>query len=688
MDLLYLKLQHSARADLLRGCNSIKPLQQQQEQEEICFEELRAKLYQYRFDYSKLNIDQQYITTGSPTSAVTATSKPRMVKRASKPSILVCRANKKNILLTNKSKERKSLGRHPTIAKHTLGSTALQHPHRKSMGITDSRHKRLTAAFQKINKLDTFEKHSSNGMTLKNAMLMVEEKEEEEKEGQDGTLLSTQPEKVKELGSYQVSHRQQAKESEAQVVSDVQRPSTSFKLINDELIGRKGQRQDIQKPFSEHPLDLDGKKSVRRETPTMVPLPHSPQFVRERMERYNLYRHKAFHDYRDENNKSLTTDRLKQWFPPPSTSAGMKALSSSTLAQHQHLRLIDLGERQFHVIRKIGEGGMANVYLVQNTKDLTIHSLKIQQPPHAWEFYIVYQLYHRKKHRERIQANKSRGSGSSTHSATTGAYDGGGAHSRLNLLLINEFFYYKNASFLLMEYIPYGTLLDALNLYRPSQIFMPEPIVLLFMSQLLSQLVHLHQLHIVHNDLKLDNVLLLSTYKNRHDKNRGNKQTRLPTLYLIDYGQSIDVLALLNKSQMMTNSGHKHNLLVKANWPPTCPKADFPYLNEGYYPFHADYWQLAAMAHWLLFGSPMRTYKKKTDCSLNAFVLYQSIKRYWHKHLWARFFHLLLNPSMAETQDASTVLLQQLADEFWTAGKDVDLSLISAFNDLLLYRQR
>lgn len=266
---------------------------------------------------------------------------------------------------------------------------------------------------------------------------------------------------------------------------------------------------------------------------------------------------------------------------------------------------------------------MANIYLVQSTKTQSYYSIKVQKPPHPWEFYILSEIHERRQQQEFPRC-----------------------------LHVYGFFQFLDTSYIVMDYNQNGTLLDVLNLYRTKQRSpcMPEPIALSFTLQLLEQIIALHRIQIVHNDLKLDNIMLGT---------RNSRLKKLPPLIMIDFGRSID-LSILGDT-----------CVCKANWPPACLQSDYPLLNEQYHPVHVDYWQLATMAHLLLFGVPMKYTKNNKD----HYRIQQTIKRYWHKPLWLAFFEFMLNPHEKDT-------LQELVQEFETEEQHIPSKLIDDFISL------
>jgi checkpoint serine/threonine-protein kinase len=389
-------------------------------------------------------------------------------------------------------------------------------------------------------------------------------------------------------------------------VVNVSTRNVPFKLIKPTTISNS-QRQSLIKRRSTpaQPSEL------KLETFNVVQLPHKPGFIENQIQVHGLLNRGDYHLFKDEIAQVILR-KLRSWFP-----------LNDNQQKHRQLKMIQLGNYRFRVVKRLGQGGMAHVFLAQDTSNLTFYGLKVQQPAHPWEYYILCQLHQRLDR--------------------TSDYS-------MNLLPIHQFYQYQDASFLLMSHICHGTLLDALNLYRPNQSYMPEPIVLLLAMQLLKEMMVLHMLQIVHYDLKLDNIMLMFT-----------DSTGMPNIMMIDFGHSVDLMALAPGTQ------------CKALWPP-----DFPFLNQAHYPIHADYWQMAAMVHLLLFGCPMHA----TKSSRNEYTINQTIKRYWHKAVWTRFFQVLLNPISPPPYDSHSVLKELLTD-FEAASGNVSNTHTQNFITLL-----
>ncbi|OAD02481.1 hypothetical protein MUCCIDRAFT_82868 [Mucor lusitanicus CBS 277.49] len=344
----------------------------------------------------------------------------------------------------------------------------------------------------------------------------------------------------------------------------------------------------------------------------VVQLPHNPGFIAHQLMLSGVLDRETYHFLN--TSSAAQTAKLKAWFHG-------KASNKLVLKEP-----IVLDKDSFHVVRQLGQGGLANVYLVQHAETAAYYGLKVQQPAHPWEYYILCQIHSRKS-------------------------------TDINVLDAYAFYHYSDASFLLMQLIRHGTLLDALNLYRPSKAYMPESVVVVIIAHLLQELIKLHHIHIVHNDLKLDNIMLVSSSSSQRNA------AEFPRIMMIDFGHSIDVSALPPHSS------------CQANWAPACARSDFPKLNQPHPPYHADYWQLAAMAHLLLYGTLMLTSRTRDG----HYSILQPIRRYWHKDLWTAFFDILLNPTL----DSEHVKLQDLLHQFQQASQHLPQHEISSFVSML-----
>ncbi|KAL0145292.1 kinase-like domain-containing protein [Mucor lusitanicus] len=412
------------------------------------------------------------------------------------------------------------------------------------------------------------------------------------------------------LNSYQVDQHEDVHTVHVLVVPDVHQPlRCHLNWINLKLQHTHAQMSFVDAPStillqkeaavfphsSNKVIPVQEKEDKPNDHQQVVQLPHNPGFIAHQLMLSGVLDRETYH--------FLNTS---SWFHG-------KASNKLVLKEP-----IVLDKDSFHVVRQLGQGGLANVYLVQHAETAAYYGLKVQQPAHPWEYYILCQIHSRKS-------------------------------TDINVLDAYAFYHYSDASFLLMQLIRHGTLLDALNLYRPSKAYMPESVVVVIIAHLLQELIKLHHIHIVHNDLKLDNIMLVSSSSSQRNA------AEFPRIMMID-------LVIPSTS-------------CQANWAPACARSDFPKLNQPHPPYHADYWQLAAMAHLLLYGTLMLTSRTRDG----HYSILQPIRRYWHKDLWTAFFDILLNPTL----DSEHVKLQDLLHQFQQASQHLPQHEISSFVSML-----
>uniref|UniRef100_A0A3Q1G9H7 Protein kinase domain-containing protein n=1 Tax=Acanthochromis polyacanthus TaxID=80966 RepID=A0A3Q1G9H7_9TELE len=141
---------------------------------------------------------------------------------------------------------------------------------------------------------------------------------------------------------------------------------------------------------------------------------------------------------------------------------------------------ISMGNSSLRVDCILGEGAFATVYQATNPMTSERMVLKVQKPANPWEFYINTQLD------ARLQPDIRH-----FYSSICSAH------------------LFSNGSVLLTELHNYGTLLNAVNIYRTlGDKVMPQPLVLYFTICILHMVEQLHSIHIIHADIKPDNFML------------------------------------------------------------------------------------------------------------------------------------------------------------------------------------
>lgn len=264
----------------------------------------------------------------------------------------------------------------------------------------------------------------------------------------------------------------------------------------------------------------------------------------------------------------------------------------------------NLGTIRYTMKRKLGEGGTSSVYELQGSLALKVESVMCN----AWEFYIMRQAAQRCKQPSHVVA-------------------------------VHEYYAYRTTTFMVMDLAKHGTLLDALNEHRLKYLTsaMSEARALCIIIELLDALCDLHGAGIIHGDVKMENVVVIESSPSKGDR-----------VAFIDFGRAMD-LTLVSSP----------NIRIYPRWRPVKPGTIDPPISSPWLPWALDYWGLAGIAHWLLFGNQIRVRKVAQQQGSSRWVLREHIKRYWHKTFWDDFFDQLMNPSTAAT--TSTAPAQLLA---------------------------
>jgi checkpoint serine/threonine-protein kinase len=295
--------------------------------------------------------------------------------------------------------------------------------------------------------------------------------------------------------------------------------------------------------------------------------------------------------------------------------------------------------RQYTVRRELGKGAFAPVYLVdslpatnedEDEKPAQMgqgefgvqrndqEAIKMEEPPSAWEFYIIQ------------QARRRLGSTRSTDSIVN-AY---------------EMHLFEDEGYLIEEYRNQGTLLDLVNICRAEGSnggVMDEQLVMFFTIELFRTVEALHAKGIIHGDIKADNVLVrLNNLANDGAWSSQFSPTGMGSwsekgITLIDFGRGIDIKAFQPTVQFI------------ADWKTS--DADCAEMREMRpWTYQVDYHGLAGVVHSLLYGKYLETITER-GATLGAgatktYRIRESLKRYWQTELWGEVFNLLLNPLM------------------------------------------
>ena len=316
----------------------------------------------------------------------------------------------------------------------------------------------------------------------------------------------------------------------------------------------------------------------------------------------------------------------------------------------------------FTIRRELGKGAFAPVYLAEECSstngdsDINLVAVKSEDPPTAWEFYIMAVLEARLPSGHRDIAS---------------------------FLRPRAMHLFQDEGYLFEEYRDQGTLLDLVNVVRSDpisgQTTVDESVAMFFTVELIRAVVTMHSYGILHGDLKADNCLVrfddLGTSETEWSlqyQPDGSAGWSVKGLTLIDFGRSIDLTQFRPDVQFI------------ADW--KTGKQDCIEMRElRPWTFQVDYFGMAGIVHFLLFGKYIEDMilEPKDESGRPDFLgerkkyrIREGLRRYWQTELWSRFFDLTLNPLChlsAETNGRMPIsgglqTLQQEMEE-WLVGE-------------------
>jgi len=305
---------------------------------------------------------------------------------------------------------------------------------------------------------------------------------------------------------------------------------------------------------------------------------------------------------------------------------------------------ITLGDNVFGVKEMLGSGAYAQVFSAipmpeasantnSNIAVAVAVALKVESPPCPWEWYIGKALH--------------------------GRVSDGASHYFINP---TQLLSGRKASIFIAPRGSYGSLQDAINTFLSKGQVPDEALALHFTKELLYILKQLHDAHIVHADVKPDNLLVVVNPSASHDENA------LPvvSLQLIDFGRSIDLELLPSDCRLAGDSDTDAFRCVEM-------REGNPWLHQ------ADSYGVACVAHCLLFGEYMEVERLVEVASGRTTLRPKSVlRRYWATTLWECIFDTLLNKSGGSEPPVVDELIERIEEHFETskqARKKLDVEL-------------
>ncbi|XP_037484784.1 mitotic checkpoint serine/threonine-protein kinase BUB1-like [Triticum dicoccoides] len=268
-------------------------------------------------------------------------------------------------------------------------------------------------------------------------------------------------------------------------------------------------------------------------------------------------------------------------------------------------KVVELGGRKYHIKGSSGTGAFAKLYKASvdgNTEEIV--ALKVQKPAFPWEFYIYRQLDMRISDIQRPSY--------------------GYAH---------EVHVFADVSVLVCNFLPYETLLDAINSHLVVGQHMDEVLCIYYTMEMLHMLETLHSVGIIHGDFKPDNMLVCYPSEEitddtfRSETRSGQNQG----LCLIDWGRGIDVNLFPAGTEFLGDCGTSGFSCIEMQ-------------EERSWTYQVDTFGLCVVAHMMLHGEEMSIAKVPGTGGNYMYQPKLSFKRYWNVALWKQLFTTLLNP--------------------------------------------
>ncbi|CAF0717314.1 unnamed protein product [Brachionus calyciflorus] len=230
----------------------------------------------------------------------------------------------------------------------------------------------------------------------------------------------------------------------------------------------------------------------------------------------------------------------------------------------------------YKVIREIGKGSFAKIYLIERKDDKKKYALKVDRQATSWEFYITENLHERLL--KMLEAKEMK------------------INVMDSFIRMNEFIKYQNGCFSAMNFYNNGSLLDLINFHvnEPKYPNFPYWFVLYLTLEMLYIVQYLHKANIIHADIKPDNLIV----NHLPDSVSYFDPSRTKCLVLIDFNRSIDLDLLGGSVEFEAKVDNKSLLIPEMK-------------EERPWSFQVDFYGILCSIHCVIFKKYMKTYKEK-----------------------------------------------------------------------------
>ncbi|TKR94097.1 hypothetical protein L596_008430 [Steinernema carpocapsae] len=298
-------------------------------------------------------------------------------------------------------------------------------------------------------------------------------------------------------------------------------------------------------------------------------------------------------------------------------------------------KTVTLGEEQYEIRSLIGQGGFAKVFKVKKNDSRKEMALKYESPACAWEIYMCETA------RSRLQSEITD-----------------------FVMFVNESYVFNNASAIVYEYYPHGTLLDVSNKYKHENAEMSHVIVMIVGFQIASILKSVHESKLIHGDVKPDNFVITGPI----DEQLLADPMSRPVVKLIDWGRGIDMRQFEGK-RFRGKAGTEQF---------DCPEM----LDGREWTYQTDFFGFIAVVYVLCVGEYISTHKQNGRYTVTK----QLKRRFGCRQMWIEIMDMILNIPSCYQLPEWNVIIKLMQSQFRESISADDLDCRKAlerFNKLI-----